>query len=133
MQIPSKMPAKRWATLLFTLYAAAWISLEGSLGRVVVMGVATTAVSLLHLGHRYLGGKTLARGQWLLATTGAGLLLGLGSGVLTLVFMAVKTGLHAHGPEFTPQEIAWVGRQLPLWTAVGAIAGLGLGLLTISE
>jgi hypothetical protein len=41
--------------------------------------------------------------------------------------MAVKTGLHAHGPEFTPAEINWVLQQTPIWTAAGLLAGLGLG------
>ncbi len=58
-----------------------------------------------------------------------GLLFGLGSVFLTLFFMAMKTGLHAHGPEFTSFEINWVLQQAPIWAAAGVVAGLGLGLL----
>ena len=58
-----------------------------------------------------------------------GALLGLGSALFTLLFMAVKTGLHAHGPEFTAEEVNWVVQQIPLWTVVGLLGGLGLGLL----
>jgi NhaP-type Na+/H+ or K+/H+ antiporter len=57
----------------------------------------------------------------------------LGSSLLTLVFMAIKTGLHAHGPEFTLQEIQWVSQQTPLWAAVGLLIGLGLGMLTARQ
>jgi hypothetical protein len=67
--------------------------------------------------------------QWWGATAVTGLLFGLGSSLLTLVLMAVKTGLHAHGPEFTPNEINWILQQVPLWSAAGLLAGLGLGQL----
>jgi hypothetical protein len=43
--------------------------------------------------------------------------------------MALKTGLHAHGHEFTRAEIAWVLGRTPLWALAGLFAGLGVGLL----
>ena len=89
-----------------------------------------TAVSLTYLSQHFLGGRTFSVKQWWGITAVLGLLLGLGSGLLTLLFMAVKTGLHAHGPEFTPPEVTWLLQQILLWTAVGLLAGLGLGLLT---
>ena len=65
----------------------------------------------------------------LLLTAVFGLVLGAGSGLATLIFMAVKTGLHTHGPEFSQAEIEWVLGNLTLWTAVGLLVGLGLGLI----
>ena len=115
---------------LFGVYAAVWISLEGALWPVVVMGVGVTAVSLGHIAQKYLGGRTLSARQWVGVTAVTGLLLGLFSGLTILIFMAVKTGLHAHGPEFTPEQIAWVIRQTPIWAAAGMLAGSGIGLLT---
>ena len=56
---------------------------------------------------------------------------GLGFGLLTLLIMAVKTGLHGHGPEFSPAEISWVIDQIPLWSLVGLLAGLGVGIVAI--
>jgi hypothetical protein len=97
------------------------------------MGVGVTAVSLIHLLQNKLGGQIVTLSKWLIATAVLGLLFGLGSGLLTLVFMAVKTGLHAHGPEFTIQQIRWVIQQIPLWTIAGLLAGLGLGLLTAKQ
>ena len=123
----------KWATAVYSLYAVVWMSLEGSLVRVVIMGVSTTAVALAHLTRRFWPGRALPRGAWLGGTAVLGLLFGLGSGLLTLLFMAVKTGLHAHGPEFTPQQIAWVWQQTSLWALAGLLAGLGLGMITVNE
>jgi hypothetical protein len=47
--------------------------------------------------------------------------------------MILKTGIHAHGPEYTARELAWVWTQLPLWGGVGALTGLGFGLLMAAK
>lgn len=94
------------------------------------MGVGTTAVSVAYAIQYFLGGRTFSGKQWVGITAVLGLLFGLGSGLLTLLFMVIKTGLHAHGPEFTPPEVTWIMQQVPLWTAVGLLAGLGLGMVT---
>ena len=93
------------------------------------MGTLTMILLVGYSWQRWLGGKTVQKVMGVLATAVSGLILGAGSGLLTLVFMAVKTGLHAHGPEFSQMEIAWVWNNLPLWTAVGLLAGLGVGLI----
>ena len=130
MSFPTKIPGLKWITAVYALFAFIWIALEGSLVGVTLMGVSTTAVSLAYLSQHFLGDRTFSVKQWWGITAVWGLLLGLGSGLLTLLFMAVITGLHAHGPEFTPPEVTWIIQQIPLWTAVGLLAGLGLGLLT---
>lgn len=129
MKKPPKFAVFRLFFILFTIYTAVWISLEGKLWQVVVMGVGSTAVSLRYGWQKWLGGRELAGWQWWAATAVTGLLLGLGSGLLSLIFMAVKTGLHAHGPEFTPAEINWVWQQTPIWATAGLLAGLGLALI----
>lgn len=117
-------------TVVWAVYGVAWISLEGLLWRVVVMGVSTTTVVLLHLLQRTIAARPLALRAWLGTTAVFGLLWGSGSVVFTLLAMAFKTGLHAHGPEFTVAEISWVVAQLPLWSLVGLLGGLAIGLLT---
>lgn len=129
MQIPERLPGLRPLLILVVVYGLVWIALEGNLYRVVALGVGVTAVALGTLVQRGWGGRTLAPRRLVALTAVVGALFGLGSGVLTLLFMALKTGLHAHGPEFTAAEIAWVWQQLPLWTAVGLLAGTGVGLL----
>lgn len=97
---------------------------------VILMGVGTTAVSLTYLAQHFLGSHTFSVKQWWGITAVIGLLFGFSSSVFTLFFIAVKTGLHAHGPESTLPAITWLLQQIPLWTTVGLLAGLGLGMLT---
>lgn len=129
MIFPKKIPGLKLLLIGWAVYTAVWISLEGALGQVVAMGVATTLLIVGQLGQRFLGGRSFSQGIEVLLTAVLGLIIGGGSGLLTLVFMAVKTGLHAHGPEFSMAEIDWVLSQLWLWTAVGLLVGLGLGLI----
>lgn len=130
MNVPSRLPGLRGATLLLGVLLLAWIAPEGRLWLEMGMGVLTTAVLLAHLLQHFLGGRVLSVGAWVGATAVAGFLFGLGSALFTLFLMAAKTGLHGHGPEFTPAEINWVWSQLPLWSLVGSLAGLGLGMIT---
>lgn len=132
MQIPARIPGLKAATILLSLYAAVWITLEAALPRAAALGIGVVLVTAGQLLQKYLGGRRLPLVRWLLVAAVTGLLIGLASGLLTLFFMAVKTGLHAHGPEFTPAEITWVLRQIPLWTLAGLLAGLGLGFLSAS-
>ncbi len=118
---------------LLGVYSAVWMSLEGALWRVVIMGAGVTAVTLSHFLQKYGGGHIVSTRKWVMITAVTGLLFGLLSGPMTLIFMAVKTGLHAHGPEFTPDQITWAIHQIPIWTTVGFLAGLGLGLLMIKD
>ncbi len=129
MVFPKKVPGLRLLLAVWVVYTAVWISLEGALVQVVIMGTATAVLLLGHGWQRWLGGKAVGYGVGVLVTAVSGGLLGAGSGLLTFLFMAVKTGLHAHGPEFTQAEIAWVWHLLPLWTAVWLLVGLGLGLI----
>lgn len=115
--------------VVWGVYTAVWMSLEGALWRVVLMGVATTIVAGVYLWQKWWGGKRVRQGIGVLVTAVTGLLIGGGSIVLVLIFMALKSGLHAHGAEFSPAEIDWLFSQLPLWTAVGLLTGLGLGLV----
>ncbi|MEZ4511264.1 MAG: hypothetical protein R3C62_05270 [Chloroflexota bacterium] len=129
IRVGKQLWSLRGLTAVYFLYTLIWIPLEGNLRRAVGMGVATTAVLLAHGWRRYGAGRGVSWGWWLAKTAVFGLLFGVGSSLLTLLAMAVKTGFHAHGPEFTPAEIVWVLNQLPLWAAAGLLAGLGGGLV----
>ena len=133
MKIPDRLPGLKTGMILLSMYTAVWITLEGALWRVIVMGVGVTAVSLGYGWQKWLGGQVVDGWKWWSVTAVTGLLFGLGSSLLTLIFMIVKTGLHAHGPEFTPAEINWVLQQTPIWTIAGLLGGWGLGLLTRSR
>jgi hypothetical protein len=129
VEIPAKISGLLWLAVLTGLYAFVWIGLEGDLGQVVLMGLAVGVVSAGFVVQRFWGGRWLGGPAWLVFAGLVGLSVGLGSGLWSLFFMALKTGLHGHGPEFAPAEIEWLLGQIPLWTAAGAAAGLGLGLL----
>ncbi|MCA9921241.1 MAG: hypothetical protein KC421_02655 [Anaerolineales bacterium] len=131
MSIPNRLPGLNIATVLLAVFAAVWISLEGALWQVLVMGIGTTMIIAGYLAQRFWGGRTLSAKEWLGITAVLGLLVGIISVGMVLAFMAVKTGLHAHGPEFTPTQINWVLQQLPLWGATGLLAGTAVGLLSI--
>jgi hypothetical protein len=129
MVFPPKIPGLKLLLGVWVVYTAVWISLEGALVQVIIMGTATAVLLLGHGWQRWLGGRQLGRGWGVLVTAVSGGLFGVGSALLTFVFMAVKTGLHAHGPEFTQAEIVWVWDVAPLWTAVWLLVGLGIGLI----
>lgn len=130
MNFPSELPRGRILFILFGIYAVIWAILEGNIARDVVMSGLTLALVGWSIARRVLAGRAFGIARWLPATTLVGLAFGLGLTMLTLFFMALKTGLHAHGPEYTLTEIAWVWQQLLLWVAVGGVVGLGLGLIS---
>ncbi len=94
------------------------------------MAFLATSLALGALIQRYFSGKTYAARKWIAAMAGLGLFVGVTTALLTLLFMAVKTGLHGHGPEFTQEQLVWIVGQIPLWGIAGLIGGLGLGLIT---
>lgn len=131
MELPERVPGLKVATAVVAVYAVVWIALEGNLVRVTILGFA---ISLLLLGaafQRWLAGRRLAPLAWLALCAALGAILGFTGGMFTLLFMAVKTGLHAHGPEFSQAQISWLLGQLPWWTSAGLLAGLGLGVIFV--
>jgi hypothetical protein len=78
---------------------------------------------------RFLAGRTYGLLTWISLCAGGCAILGLLFGILSLALMAIKTGLHGHGPEFTPDEITWVISQMPLWGLFGLLVGAGLAAL----
>lgn len=103
--------------------------LEGALWRDIPLAGLACLVGLLWLVKRALGGRMVSIGWWSILSAAAGLAFGAGLVFMTLFLMSLKTGLHAHGPEYRPEEIAWLWDQLLVWAGVGGLAGLGLGLL----
>lgn len=129
IQVRKQLSFVRWLTIVWAVYAVIWISLEGHLVQAILLGVGTTAVLVAHLAQRLLAGRRFSLARWFGITAVVGLGLGSGSVILTLLAMVFKTGLHAHGPEFSPAEIEWVISQFPLWSIVGFLLGVGFGLL----
>jgi hypothetical protein len=131
MIFPEKLPGLKWLTILTAVYGVIWIGLEGDLGRVILFGTAVSTIGVGYSLQRLFGGRQLQLLSFFAVGVGAGFAAGVGSGLLSFGFMALKTGLHGHGPEFRPSEIEMVLRMIPLWSLVGILAGLGLTLLVV--
>jgi hypothetical protein len=132
MKIPTKIPGMRWLTAIVGLYGLIWISLEGALWQAILLALGLGLLGASYLLQRSLGGRNISAGRWMMLSFVLGGGGGLACNLLTLVLMAIKTGLHGHGPEFTPAEIGWLFRQVPLWAIAGGLAGLGLGMFGLA-
>jgi hypothetical protein len=130
MSMPAEIPGRRLIAATLLLFAAVWIPLEGDMRLDFILSALILAAIIRTLVARYLAGRKLTLPQWLSLMMLTGLIAGGGLVLLTLFLMTLKTGLHAHGPEYTPAELAWVWSRLLLWSSLGLLAGLGLGLIT---
>ncbi len=129
--MPAHIPYLPVATLLWGLLALVWTRLEASLlgdGLLAGWGVALLALWLVG---RAWGGRWLPAGRLVGLSAAVGLAWGVALGPVVLLLMSLKTGLHGHGPEYTTAQITWVLAQWPWWVGAGALAGLGLGLVTL--
>lgn len=133
MQIRDHVPGFKWLVVLWTVTAVVWSVLEGDFGRVLFFGFLTTLTGLVYLFQRSMGGRRFSAVRGLVIMAMWGLALGAGTALMSVLLMAVKTGLHGHGAEFTVSEIGVVWGQLPLWSVTGLLAGLGLGLLFVAR
>ncbi|MGH2536923.1 MAG: hypothetical protein ACRDHL_05995 [Candidatus Promineifilaceae bacterium] len=121
-----------WLPLLVGGFGLVWIALEGNLAATIALALGLALAAAMRLLGRL---APNARRPWgyLLLWVGLGLAAGAATAGLTLVLMALKTGLHGHGPEFSRQEFLWVGRQWPTWSAAGFLTGLGMALVGLAR
>lgn len=129
MRAPEELPGFKVYTALVGLYALLWIALEGNLVRVTVLACAVTVWLVAAVFRRWIARRQFGLASWIAVCGALGAIGGFSGAMLTLLFMALKTGLHAHGPEFSPAQIAWVLRQAPWWTSAGLLAGMGLAMI----
>ena len=129
MLIPRRVPFWRPLVALVGVLAVLWMALEGSVGHDMALAAAALALVVPGGIARWFGGRSLSIQQTVALGAGAGLVFGAGVSLGTLFLMALKTGIHAHGPEYTAAEVAWVWQQAPLWAGAGALAGAGLALV----
>jgi hypothetical protein len=132
MQIPNRVPGFKWLVIFWMITAVLWSMLEGDLRRVLFFGLFSTLTGAAYLFQRVIGGRSFSVLRGLLIMGLWGLALGAGTVFMTLFLMVVKTGLHAHGPEFSMIEISEAWQYLPLWSLVGVLVGLGIGLLFLA-
>ena len=130
--MPVRVPYLPAATLLWGLYALMWLALEGNVARDGILAGWGLALLALWVAARRWGARSVSAGQVAALGAAAGLAWGAALGPAVLLLMAVKTGLHAHGPEYSAAQLAAVVGQWPLWIGAGALAGAGVGLLVVA-
>ena len=99
--------------------------IEGNLLIVTIFGVVTTGWVTFHLISILPLWKAESQFATFFIGGGIGLVSGLMLPLIILTLMGLKTGLHAHGPEFTPVEIAYIVSRFLPWGGLGLLAGLG--------
>ena len=115
-----------WPIILTFLIIMGWMPFEGLFERVLSVGIVLTAIWgwVVYRQINLLDPLNLSIRH---VVFGAG--LGLVAPAVILGLMVLKTGVHAHGPEFSPAEISWVTQQFFIWPIVGGVAGLGFRML----
>lgn len=124
--------SKRGARLINTVYfllLLVWMPIEGNLLMVTIFGGATALWLTFHLISYLTRWQTAIASFNLLIWGGIGLINGLMLPPIILMLMGLKTGLHAHGPEFTPVEIAYILSRFVPWGGLGLLGGLGWGMM----
>ncbi|MDX1436311.1 MAG: hypothetical protein R3335_05850 [Anaerolineales bacterium] len=116
----------RLISILLGIGVITWLTVEDPDARnPLIAGALISLTGGMHVFHR-LDGTPCHR--VLLRYGGAGLLLGLSAPLLASILMLFKSGLHGHGfPEYIFQDYVTTYRLLPLFGAVGLVAGIALG------
>ncbi|MEM7802039.1 MAG: hypothetical protein AAF633_22790 [Chloroflexota bacterium] len=130
MTLSQVLPSKFAVFLTYCILFLAWLPPEGNIVLVVGFGWITSSIVVIRLLRRWLEPIDFQLRGWVLLWGGGGLAVGAVVPWIILALMALKTGVHAHGPEYTPAEINWVAQQWPFWLSLGGGIGLGYGLLT---
>jgi hypothetical protein len=130
MTTPARRPTLKLLTFLWGASAVVWLALEGNMAVDVLLAASGLALVGAWGAVRW-GGRVVSPGRAVAVGALAGLVLGAVLAPVVLGLMAFKTGLHAHGPEYSAAQIAWVWRQIPLWAGAGALAGAGVALLAL--
>ena len=121
-----------WPMIITFLVIMVWMPFEGIFWYVTSVGILLTGLWVWVLHQRYKEfvlsrfiSPSAAVVYWALTGGMAGLI----APAAILGLMVLKTGVHAHGAEYTPLEILWVANQFWRWLIFGGILGLGIGLI----
>ena len=130
MEALEKVRPLKVGLIVLAICGLAWISLEGDPRWSSIMALITLLVGIGFLAKKMIRGRSINGIGWIVLLAGCGLVIGLLFGPVTLFYMALKTGLHGHGAEFTRADMSWFIDRILLWAISGLLAGAGLGFLT---
>lgn len=125
----------RWLWIAIGLTLTIWIGIEDRSLKLVTIEAALVSAGLGASGAVRILSRlqpvAWRRTAWL---GGIGGLAGAAWGPIALVLIAIKTSLHTHPvPDFTQADIAGVLNRIPVWMVIGALLGLGVGLLGLAD
>lgn len=123
----------RWVWIAIGISWIMWIAVEDRGLTLVAIEAAVISAGLGASAALQLISRIRPRG-WRLAVWLAviGALAGASWGPLAAVLMALKTSLHSHPiPDFEAADVALVLRWVPLWTGIGMLLGLGMGVVAL--
>lgn len=117
--------------LLLGIVILIWIPIEESneAGVLVLSGLLSAWVGIWLLQGTH---KTKLRTiiKYSIVGGGAGLLMGM----VAILLMAIKTGIHGHGtPDYTPEQILEIISRIPFFVLGGVLIGVGGSLLRIVQ
>ena len=133
MEVLAKVSPLRVGLILLAVCGLAWISLEGDPRWSSIMALITLLVGIGFLAKKLVRRRSINGTGWIVLLAGCGLVIGLLFGPITLFYMALKTGLHGHGAEFTRAEMLWFIDRILLWAVSGLLAGAGLGFFLFAS
>jgi hypothetical protein len=125
----------RFAWIGWALLAFLWIQVEDQSpqGAVILAGLCM-AVAAVQAGHRAAAAALRQRLGPVKSSFLVGVAAGLAVAPFALLLMTTKSGLHAHtAPEYTSDQMVWVLLRMPIWTAVGGLTGLAIGLISLAR
>ncbi len=134
IRLPHAGRRSRLLALGYGMIVFVWITLEdNAVWPVSVLGLELGLLIMYLTIADKMGGQTFPV-RWLpLVGAVSGALTGLAAGIGITGLMFFKNAVHAHiFPDFPPGLMLAMLQRTPTWTAVGALAGLGFGLVWIA-
>jgi len=134
LMIEESVPRFHWvARVLILLASILWLALEGNLTLTACLAALLTALLIYEGLYRLRRAESRRWSRSIALFPPLGFLTGITVVLITLALMVLKSGLHAHGPEFTRDEFELVWRQGILLAISGLLCGTALAILTFKK
>ncbi len=129
--LPGPGSRLRWALIVNALIVFLWMGPESlTVWPAALLGTISALLMLTRWSLGRFGGAALTWGQLLVGAVAFGAVVGLGSVLTTALLMLFKNLWHAHAfPDYPLPLIADMLTRAPAWALVGALTGLGVGLV----